>query len=67
MATEGDYWHLEAPKKEVVDTTGAGDAFCAALAVALLREETLQEAASFACRAAAEATTVLGTQGSTNL
>ncbi|NLC47497.1 MAG: ribokinase [Firmicutes bacterium] len=67
LATEGDYWHLEAPKKEVVDTTGAGDAFCAALAVALLREETLQEAASFACRAAAEATTVLGTQGSTNL
>ena len=37
----------------VVDTSGAGDAFNAALAVALIRGFDLSEAAHFACRAAA--------------
>jgi ribokinase len=37
----------------VVDTSGAGDAFNAALAVALTRGRTLRESAEFGCRAAA--------------
>lgn len=37
----------------VVDTSGAGDAFNAALAVALIRGLNLSEAAHFGCRAAA--------------
>jgi ribokinase len=52
------------PRFEVarVDATGAGDAFCAALAVCLARGETLSRAASFASAAAALATTRLGAQ-----
>lgn len=39
---------IEAPPVEVVDATGAGDAFTAALAVALLEEQPPIEAARFA-------------------
>jgi ribokinase len=45
---------------EVVDTTGAGDAFAAGLAVALAEGRPLEEAAVLANAAAALATTVLG-------
>jgi ribokinase len=45
---------------DVVDTTGAGDAFCAALAVALADGEPLTSAVSFACAAGALACTALG-------
>jgi ribokinase len=52
------------PRFEVarVDATGAGDAFCAALAVCLARGETLSQAALFGSAAAALATTRLGAQ-----
>ena len=46
---------------EVVDTTGAGDAFNAALAVALAEGRTLGEAARFANAAAALCCTTLAT------
>jgi ribokinase len=45
---------------DVVDTTGAGDAFCAALAVALADGEPPASAVSFACAAGAFACTALG-------
>lgn len=44
----------------VVDTTGAGDAFCGALAVALAQAQPLREAVRFANAAAALSVTVLG-------
>ncbi len=45
---------------EVVDTTGAGDAFCGALATALASGETLHTAVAFANAAGAAAVTVPG-------
>ncbi|QEH42191.1 ribokinase [Chitinophaga sp. XS-30] len=45
-----------------VDTTAAGDVFNGALAVALAEHRSLQEAATFACRAAAIAITRWGAQ-----
>jgi ribokinase len=52
------------PKVEVVDTTGAGDCFVAAVTVALLEGRTEQEALAFACAAGAAATTKPGAQPS---
>ena len=45
---------------EAVDTTGAGDAFCGALATALANGETLSSAIAFANAAGAAAVTVVG-------
>ena len=45
---------------DAVDTTGAGDAFCGALATALASGETLGEAIAFANAAGAVAVTVIG-------
>ena len=56
--------HLPAPKAEVVDTTGAGDAFVGALSVKLARGAPLEEAVGFACRAGAAAVANEGAQGS---
>jgi len=50
------------PKVEVVDTTGAGDAFAAALTVALAEKQSEAEALEFACAVGALTTTKLGTQ-----
>lgn len=50
------------PKVEVVDTTGAGDAFAAALTVALAEGQSEQAALEFACAVGALTTTKLGTQ-----
>lgn len=50
------------PQIEVVDTTGAGDCFTAALCVALLEDQPLDAALTFACTAAALATTRAGAQ-----
>jgi len=50
------------PKIDVVDTTGAGDAFAAALTVALAEKQTHQDALDFACAVGALTTTKLGTQ-----
>lgn len=55
--------HLPAPGVEVVDTTGAGDAFAGALAVKLAEGSPLKEAVSYAVRAGAAAVTKEGAQG----
>jgi ribokinase len=50
------------PKVTVVDTTGAGDCFVAALTVALIEGANELQALSFACAAGAAATTKPGAQ-----
>ena len=55
--------HVAAPEAEAVDTTGAGDAFCGALADALASGAALVEAARWAVAAAAISVTRLGAQG----
>ncbi len=55
--------HLPAPEVDVVDTTGAGDAFVGALATRLARGESLSEAVAYAVRAGAAAVTKEGAQG----
>jgi ribokinase len=56
--------HVAATTVRAVDTTGAGDAFNGALAVALAEGQPLVSAAQFASRAAAVSTTRWGTQQS---
>jgi ribokinase len=51
---------VEAPSVPVVDTTGAGDAFNAGLAVALAEGRTLPEAVRFAVACGSQACTRLG-------
>ena len=53
------------PKVNVVDTTGAGDSFAAALTVALMEGQSPQKALQFACTVGALTTTKLGTQAAT--
>lgn len=53
---------IAAPKIEAVDPTAAGDAFCAALADALVGDATLVEAARWAVRAGAVTATRWGAQ-----
>jgi ribokinase len=55
--------HLPAPKVDVVDTTGAGDAFVGALAAQLALDASLEEAVAYAVRAGAAAVTREGAQG----
>jgi ribokinase len=50
------------PRVRAVDTTGAGDAFTAALALALVEGQEPQPALEFACAAGAAACTRLGAQ-----
>ena len=52
------------PAVEVVDTTGAGDTFTAALTLALVEGKEPQAALDFACAAGAAATTNAGAQPS---
>lgn len=59
-AWAGGMEHVPAFRVEPVDTTGAGDAFTAALAVSLARGEDLIRATKMACAAGALATTVFG-------
>jgi ribokinase len=54
---------VPAPRVKAVDTTGAGDAFCGALAGALGDGATLAEAARWAVRVAAVSVTRHGAQG----
>jgi ribokinase len=54
---------IPAPRVDAVDTTGAGDAFCGALAQALDAGADLVEAARWAVRAAAASVTKPGAQG----
>ena len=55
--------HLTAPSVEVVDTTGAGDAFVGALAARLAADAPLEDAVAYAARAGAAAVTKEGAQG----
>ncbi len=54
--------HVPAPDVEVVDTTGAGDAFCGVLADRLARGVAIVEAVELATRVAGLSTTVRGAQ-----
>jgi ribokinase len=53
---------VPAPAVVAVDTTGAGDAFCGALAAALAGGHDLPDAVRRGCRAGALATTAIGAQ-----
>ncbi|MCD4524038.1 PfkB family carbohydrate kinase [Nocardioides sp. cx-173] len=55
---------VPAPTVEVVDTTGAGDAFCGALAALLVQGRSLPDAVARAVAAGAVAVTALGARGS---
>lgn len=59
--------HAISPTIEAVDTTGAGDAFTAALTVCLVSGMAPQQALEFACRAGAYTATQAGAQGSPKL
>ena len=64
VVEHGRAWELSAVRVEaVVDTTGAGDCFAAALAWGLGRGEGLGDAARFASRAAALSVTAAGARG----
>jgi ribokinase len=52
------------PSVAAVDSTGAGDSFCAALGVALAEGAGLTEAVRFACAAGAHATSIRGAEPS---
>jgi len=62
-ALNSGFVHVPAPKVEVVDTVGAGDVFCGALADALARGVDLVDAVRWATHAAALAVTRPGAQG----
>jgi ribokinase len=63
-AADGSVIHVEPSRAEVVDTTGAGDAFTAALAVGLANGRQLRDAVAWASAAGAIATEGLGARGS---
>jgi ribokinase len=54
---------VPAPRVNVIDATGAGDAFCGALVVGLAEHGDLEGAASLAVAAASLSTTALGARG----
>jgi ribokinase len=57
LVTDEELTAIDAPAVPVTDTTGAGDAFNGALAVALGEGMAIEEAVRFACRAGALAVT----------
>ena len=63
FAEGDDAGHVSAPEADVVDTTGAGDAFVGALALRLARGASLEEAVGYAVRAGSAAVTREGAQG----
>ncbi len=63
FATGAGVDHVPAPRAEVVDSTGAGDAFVGALAARLAADDTLETAVAYAVRAGAAAVTKEGAQG----
>ena len=64
VVEHGQAVHVPAVPVDAVDTTAAGDAFCGALADALARGGGVLDAAAWAVRAAALATTRHGAQPS---
>jgi ribokinase len=64
LKTERETAAIPAPKVDVVDTTGAGDAFCGAFAAALARGCSLTEAATIGVAAGAVAVAKQGAQPS---
>ena len=64
LATEDSSRHFPAPEVQVVDTTGAGDAFVGALAAKLAEGTLLEEAVPYAVLAGAVAVMREGAQGS---
>lgn len=60
----GGAWSVPAPQVEARDTTGAGDAFVGALALALARGDRMADAARFATSVAAASVQRLGAQTS---
>ncbi|MGI9609506.1 MAG: PfkB family carbohydrate kinase, partial [Acidimicrobiia bacterium] len=63
LVTAAGTRHFEPPQVQAVDTTGAGDAFCGAMAESLARGEPLDVAVHWAVNAGAHAVTALGAQG----
>ncbi|AHM58370.1 sugar kinase [Flammeovirgaceae bacterium 311] len=61
-ANEHESFYIPPVKVEVIDTTGAGDAFAGALATAVLEKQSLREAACFAVAASVAAVTAYGSQ-----
>src|ERR1044072_2322079 len=61
---ENKYSMIPGHKVNVVDTTAAGDVFNGALVVALSEGKTMEDAVTFACKAAAISVTRLGAQAS---
>ncbi len=64
ICKSGECSVVKARKVETVDTTAAGDVFNGALAVAVSEGKDLEDAADFACEAAAISVTRLGAQSS---
>lgn len=62
FSQKGELFRCPAPEVEVVDTTGAGDAFCGALAAALARGETLRDSVRRAVAVGSGATMGRGAQ-----
>jgi 2-dehydro-3-deoxygluconokinase len=63
LDSDGFQGRISAPKVEVVDTTGAGDAFAAGLIQAILRGKSLQAACYVGNVAGARAVAALGAIG----
>jgi len=71
LGAKGAYLHagsisglIPAPQVTAADTTAAGDCFNGALTVALSEDRPLEEAVSFACKAASISVTRMGAQAS---
>jgi ribokinase len=62
LATRHDTIHVKGVDVQAIDTTGAGDAFCGALAVAIATGKDLREAVTYANYAGALTTTKIGAQ-----
>jgi ribokinase len=60
--SDGQCEHVESFEVQAVDTTAAGDAFAAALAVSLARGKSISEGVQYACAAGALAATRHGAQ-----